>query len=94
MRRDHWRWLESHLPEVNAAFEIELSLDTPEARKCAEESIDIYDSEDAFNDDFEGVYLRREYAFEILSDEGYAALIDGKYVSFNDLNYSYYERHH
>lgn len=88
MRRDHWRWLERHLPEVNAAFEIELSLDTPEARSHAEGCIDIYDSEDAFNDDFKGVYLRRECAFEIQSGEGYAAYIAGKYVSFQELNYT------
>ena len=62
MRRDHWQWLESHLQEVNEAFEIDLSLDTPKARNIAEDSIDIYDTEDAFNDDFEGVYLRRECA--------------------------------
>lgn len=93
MRRDHWQWLESHLQEVNEAFEIDLSLDTPEARDIAEHSIDIYDTEDAFNDDFEGVYLRRECAFEIQSWEGYAACIAGKYVSFREFNYTYYHRH-
>lgn len=93
MRRDHWQWLESHLQEVNAAFEIDLSLDTPEARNIAEDSIDIYDTEDDFNDDFEGVYLRRECAFEIQSWEGYAACIAGKYVSFREINYTYHKRH-
>lgn len=93
MRRDHWQWLESHLQEVNEAFEIDLSLDTPEARNIAEESIDIYDTEDAFNDDFEGVYLRWECAFEIQSWEGYAACIAGKYVSFREFSYTYYQRH-
>ena len=93
MRRDHWQWLESHLQEVNEAFEIDLSLDTPKARNIAEDSIDIYDTEDAFNDDFEGVYLRRECAFEIQSWEGYAACIAGKYVSFREINYTYHQRH-
>lgn len=92
MRKDHWQWLELHLQEINEAFEIDLALDTPEARHLADQCIDIYDSEDAFNDDFEGVYLRREYAFEIQSGEGYAAYIAGKYVSFRELNYSYYKR--
>ena len=40
MRWDHWQWLENHIQEVNAAFEIELSLDTPEARNNAEERND------------------------------------------------------
>lgn len=81
------------MQEVNAAFEIDLSLDTPEARNIAEDSIDIYDTEDDFNDDFEGVYLRRECAFEIQSWEGYAACIAGKYVSFREINYTYHKRH-
>lgn len=93
MRRDHWQWLESHLQEVNEAFEIDLTLDTPENRNIAEDSIDIYDTEDDFNDDFEGVYLRREYGFAIQQSEGYAALIAGKYVSFREINYTYHQRH-
>ena len=93
MRRDHWQWLESHLQEVNEAFEIDLSLDTPKARNIAEDSIDIYDTEDAFNDDFEGVYLRREYGFLIQQSEGYAACIAGKYVSFREINYTNHQRH-
>ena len=93
MRWDHWQWLENHIQEVNAAFEIELSLDTPEARNIAEDSIDIYDTEDDFNDDFEGVYLRREYGFMIQQGEGYAALIAGKYVSCREINYTYHQRH-
>ena len=63
MKREHWQWLEQHLQEVNEAFEIDLSLDTPRERKGAEASIDIYDSENDFNDAFEGAYLRREYGF-------------------------------
>lgn len=93
MRRDHWQWLESHLQEVNEAFEIDLSLDTPKARNIAEDSIDIYDTEDAFNDDFEGAYLCREYGFLIQQSEGYAAYIAGKYVSFREINYTYHQRH-
>ena len=49
--------------------------------------LDIYDSEEDFNDDFEGVYLRHESAFEILSGEGYAAQIDGNFIYFMELNY-------
>lgn len=87
MRIDHWQWLARNLDAVNAAFETGFSLETKEGRECAEQCLDIYDSEEAFNDDFEGVYLRREYAFEILSGEGYAAQIDGKYIYFMELNY-------
>lgn len=92
MKREHWKWLEQHLQEVNEAFEIDLSLDTPEEKKRAEASIDIYDTEDAFNDAFEGVYLRREYGFLIQRSEGYAACIAGKYVSFRELNYTCYRK--
>lgn len=92
MKREHWRWLEQHLQEVNEAFEIDLSLDTPKEKKRAEASIDIYDTEDAFNDAFEGVYLRREYGFLIQKSEGYAACIAGKYVSFREINYTNFHR--
>ena len=87
MRREHWQWLARNLDAVNAAFETDFSLGTAESREHAEQCLDIYDSEDAFNDDFAGVYLRRECAFEILSGEGYAAQIDGKYIYFAELNY-------
>ena len=87
MRREHWHWLARNLDAVNAAFETDFSLRTAKGREHAEQCLDIYDSEDAFNDDFEGVYLRRECAFEILSGEGYAAQIDGKYIYFAELNY-------
>lgn len=87
MRIDHWQWLARNLDAVNAAFETGFSLETKEGREYAEQCLDIYDSKEAFNDDFEGVYLRREYAFEILSGEGYAAQIDGKYIYFMELNY-------
>ena len=92
MEMEHWQWLEQHLQEVNEAFEIDLSLSTPEGKERAGISIGIYDTEDAFNDDFEGVYLQREYAFELQESEGYAAYIDGKYVSFRELNYTCYRR--
>lgn len=92
MKREHWQWLEQHLQEVNETFEIDLSLDTPEEKDRAEASIDIYDTEDAFNDDFEGVYLRREYGFLIQQSEGYAACIAGKYVSFREINYTNFHR--
>lgn len=87
MRREHWHWLARNLDAVNAVFETDFSLETAESREHTEQCLDIYDSEDAFNDDFEGVYLRRECAFEILSGEGYAAQIDGKYIYFAELNY-------
>ena len=87
MRREHWQWLARNLDAVNAAFKTGFSLETKEGREYAEKCLDIYDSEEAFNDDFEGVYLRREYAFEILSGVGYAAQIDGKYIYFMELNY-------
>ena len=86
MRIDHWQWLARNLDAINAAFETDFSLETTEGRKYAEKCLDIYDSEEAFNDDFEGVYLRRECAFEILRGEGYAAQIDGKYIYFMELN--------
>lgn len=92
MKREHWQWLEQHLQEVNEAFEIDLSLDTPKEKERAEASIDIYDSEDDFNDAFEGVYLRREYGFLIQKSEGYAACIAGKYVSFQEINYTNFQR--
>lgn len=91
VRQNHWKWLEEHLREVNAAFEIELQIDTLEAREQAENCIEIYDTEEDFNNAFEGVYLRREYAFEILSDEGYAACLSGKYVYFSELHCTYYQ---
>ena len=87
MRRDHWEWLERNLDAVNAAFDTDFTLDTEEARKRTEYCLDIYDSEDDFNDAFGGVYLRREYGFEIQNWEGYAACIDGKYVSYREINY-------
>ncbi|MFR8171886.1 MAG: hypothetical protein ACLU9Q_13835 [Marvinbryantia sp.] len=87
MRRDHWRWLEKHLSDVNAVFEIDLLLDTPEERKHAEACIDIYDTKDAFNDAFEGLYQKGKCFFKIQNDEGYAAYIAGKYVRFLELNY-------
>ena len=93
MEMEHWQWLEQHLQEVNEAFEIDLSLSTPEGKERAGISIGIYDTEDAFNDDFEGVYLRREYGFLIQQSEGYAACIAGKYVSFREINYTYHQRH-
>ena len=93
MKKEHWQWLEQHLQEVNGAFEIVLSLSTPKEKERSEASINIYDTEDAFNDDFEGVYLQREYAFIIQESEGYAARIAGKYVSFRDLNYTCFRRH-
>lgn len=92
MKREHWQWLEQHLQEVNEAFEIDLSLDTPQEKDRAEATIDIYDTEDAFNDDFEDVYLRREYGFLIQQSEGYAACIAGKYVSFREINYTNFYR--
>ena len=93
MEMEHWQWLEQHLQEVNEAFEIDLSLSTPEGKERAGISIGIYDTEDAFNDDFEGVYLRREYGFLIQQSEGYAACIAGQYVSFREINYTYHQRH-
>lgn len=41
VRQNHWKWLEEHLWEVNAAFEIELQIDTLEAREQAENCIEI-----------------------------------------------------
>ena len=83
MRIDHWQWLTRNLDAINAAFETDFSIRTLEDREHTEMCLDIYDSEEDFNDDFEGVYLRHESAFEILSGEGYAAQIDGKFISWN-----------
>lgn len=87
MNRKDWEWLARNLDSVNGAFDIDLSLDTQAARNHAEACIDIFDSEEAFNEDFHGVYLRNDCAFEKQSGEGYAANIDGKYISFLEINY-------
>lgn len=87
MRADHWEWLKRNVGAVNAAFGTDFSVGTEEARRRTEYCLDIFDTEEAFNDAFEGVYLRREYGFEIQSWEGYAACIDGKYVSYREMNY-------
>lgn len=72
---------------VNAAFETDFAVDTEDARRRVEYCLDIFDTEEAFNEAFEGVYLRKEYGFGIQSWEGYAACIGGKYVSFLEMNY-------
>ena len=87
MRREHWHWLSRNLAAVNAAFETDFSIDTQEARDHAENCLTISDTEKAFNANFSGVYLRDEVAFELQCEEGLAAFIDGKYVSFQELKY-------
>ena len=87
MKREDWEWLGRNIAAVNTTFDIDLSLGTQAARERAERCIDIFDSEEAFNEEFHGVYLRDDCAFEIQSSEGYAAYIDGKYISFLEINY-------
>lgn len=87
MKTGHIEWFKNNIEEVNELFGINLKSDTRQDMARCELCIDIYDTEQDFNNAFEGVYDNEEYAFELSCEEGYAGCINGKYIYFNEVNY-------
>lgn len=80
-------WINNNIDKINEFFGTEFKTETKEDRQRIAIALDCYNTEEEFNNALDGLYLRKEYGFELLSNEGYATLIDGVYIYFNELNY-------
>lgn len=82
MKIAHKEWVKKNINDVNKSFGIDLTLETKEEYHYFDKCIDVYDSEEDFNSDFES-----EYNFKVQFEDGGAKEIDGKYVYLNEINY-------
>lgn len=77
MKLSHKKFLIKNIEKINKAFGINLSMDTIEDQDKCEMCIDICDSEYEFNS-----------TYDLCDNNEYTAKIDGKYLYFNEINYT------
>lgn len=86
MCEDYTSWVREHIDAINKTFDVCLSFVTKKEAYRTALCIDVYETEQEFNDAFD-LYDNKDYTFELQCEEGLATVIDGKYVFFNEINY-------
>jgi len=86
MKIETKEFLMKNINQINKFFNIGLATNTKEDLDKCDLCIDVYNSEYEFNNSFD-LYDNKDNTFELLCSEGYAGLIDNKYVYFNETNY-------